>query len=392
MNFENETAEEDVWDGKDADAFVAERVGTHPTYAHVVQILQDSGKDTHLVRNFVSRVAYDTALETTSKLDQHMAAVLRDVTDSEHEYQVKIWLTGITLNEDAVRVSDSLLFRRPTRADFQEKARAEDIQFAHAGFMGRVYFSCIGDCRVSARQPVEFQRFVERLITALRLFRLGSVSAARYDYRADSFSIFADGRLVGPQRAPRLEYTLSCEDVSELSRALQVLTPVIPSIYDLPETKSHFLSTALDWYGQSLLAGGPVEGTIAWAIACLEALFLGDNPATELSYRLTHRVIALLRCFGWVPLETRKVLKTAYDVRSKYVHGAVSKRVSREEMSALHRNVAECARVSCLIWTQLLAARKRDELLATLEDALIDDTASLRLREWCKGVDFARKP
>jgi hypothetical protein len=169
--------------------------------------------------------------------------------------------------------------------------------------------------------------------------------------------------------------------------------PLLPSTYGVPEAEPTFLSTALGWYKDSLLAGGPIEGTVAWAVACLEALFLGDNPPTELSYRLTHRVIALLRCIGWPPLEVRQELKTAYDVRSKHVHGAVSKKkLAHEELQALHRNIAEYARVSCLVWTQILRERSRKEVLATLEEALIDDGADRRLRQWCNRVDFVRRP
>ena len=168
--------------------------------------------------------------------------------------------------------------------------------------------------------------------------------------------------------------------------------PLVPSIYGTPETEPNFLSTALGWYKDSLLAGGPIEGTIAWAVACLEALFLGDNPPTELSYRLTSRVIALLRCLGWPPLEVRQVLKRAYDIRSRHVHGAVSKKkLPPEELKALHRNIAEYARVSCLVWTQILTERSRKEVLATLEEAVIDDDADMRLRQWCNRVNFARR-
>lgn len=78
-------------------------------------------------------------------------------------------------------------------------------------------------------------------------------------------------------------------------------------------------------------------------------------------------------------------------MRSKYVHGAASKR-KHDELNALHLNIAEYARVSCLVWTQILTETGRKELLATLEDALIDDDADRRLRQWCNRVDFARKP
>jgi hypothetical protein len=225
----------------------------------------------------------------------------------------------------------------------------------------------------------------------LRLFRLGSVSVPRSDLRADSFSQFEAGSFGSPPRAARFQYELSPADVPDLNLALRVLMPLLPSGYGTPGAKPSFLSTALRWYGEALLAGGPVGGTMASAVACFEALFLGDNPSTELSHRLVQRTIALLRCFGWAPLEMRDHLRKAYDVRSRYVHGANPKKLAPEELSALFRRVAEYARVSCLIWTQVLRTRKQKEVLATLEEALVDDGARVRLQEWCAGVRFAAR-
>lgn len=393
MNFGMETTEEDDCSSKDIDSVLEKQVFIQPEHALLVQVLENTGKNVDLARKFSLRVAYDAALKTAPQMDQHIAAMLRDVTDSPHEFYGRLWLTGITLSNEVIQISDSLSFRRPTRKDLQEKVRIEEVPYTHAGFVGRTHFSCIAECTVPASHPLGLQRYVDRLVTVLRLFRLGSVSVPRYDYNADSLSPFAKGSFGGHQGASRLEYTLSPDDQPRLLRALQVLIPLVPSTYGSTEARSNFLSTAFDWYKDSVLAGGPIESTVAWAVACLEALFLGDNPQTELSYRLTQRVVALLRCLGWAPLEVRQVLKMAYDVRSKYVHGAVSrKKLPHEELRVLHRNIAEYARVSCLVWIQLLTMRNRKEVLATLEEALIDDSADMRLRQWCNRVDFSRKP
>jgi hypothetical protein len=128
---------------------------------------------------------------------------------------------------------------------------------------------------------------------------------------------------------------------------------------------------------------------VAWAVACLEALFLGDNPSTEISFRVTQPVIALLRCLGWNSLEVKALLKIAYDVRSKYVHGAVPRKLAQDKWRALRREVAECARVSCMAWIQM-GDQKRTEVLKTLENAPIDSDASARLQKWCDKIEMAR--
>ena len=90
---------------------------------------------------------------------------------------------------------------------------------------------------------------------------------------------------------------------------------------------------------------------------------------------------ALLRCLGWNPLEVQTLLKSAYDVRSRYVHGAAAKKVPQEKVQALHPDVAECARVSCVAWIQM-ADKDGKEVLRTLENALIDPDTGVRFQQW----------
>jgi len=87
----------------------------------------------------------------------------------------------------------------------------------------------------------------------------------------------------------------------------------------------------------------------------------------------------------------RDSLKIAYDVRSKYVHGASPGNRSHEVLNALFRRVAEYARASCLVWTQTVPA-ERKELLAALDTALVDDGARTALQERCCAVAFAPQP
>lgn len=88
----------------------------------------------------------------------------------------------------------------------------------------QVGFSCTGVQCTLVRRSHTFsvassrQRYVDQLVTALLLFRLGSVSVPRYDYHAESFSPFANGSFRGQQRAPGLVYTLSADDRPSLMR------------------------------------------------------------------------------------------------------------------------------------------------------------------------------
>jgi hypothetical protein len=393
-NFALEEAEEDIWDHNDLESFITERIEPTPEYLGVLRIAEGNLPDGSLVKAFAWRVAYDSALGVEhGKIERHVETMVRDLGGGPREFVAKIWLTGITLTEDVLTISKELALRRPTRSDMQERVSERMVHYAHA-FQQQVYFSCIGELRIQARQPVDVQRAVDRLVTALRLFRLGSVSSTRYDFHSESFISMGSGRLSGQARAARTQYMLSEHDVAILGHFLGMLMPALPSSYDLPRRKPDFLSTALEWYGEAMLAMTPIEGTVAWAIACLEALFLDDDPSTEVLYRLTQRTVSLLRCFGYSPLEMRQTMKIAYDVRSKYVHGALQKRkVSHEMLTELFRQIAEYARASCLVWAQLVShhAYERKAIRDLLEDSLIDDDARIKLQSWCSEVEFPGK-
>ena len=390
MNIEAEETEEDEWDWKGIDSFLSERIVTSETYGNVIRRLEDSSQKADLVRRFAYRMAYKAGLGLFVDQDRSIDTLLRDLAESPRKYVAKLWLTGVTPTESAIRISDTLSVQAATKQDLQQKVTIEAAHHGHTGFHGRIFFSCIAVCEVMARLPYEVQQYVDRLATALCLFRLGSISVPRYDISADSFSMFAGGSFGALQRATRFSYTLSKDDGPRLAQALEILMPMLPSVFEVPQARPNFLSAALDWYRESLFAQGPIEATVAWAVACLEALFLGDNPNTEISYRLAQRVIALLRCLGWNPLEVQALLKDAYDMRSKYVHGAVPKKLPQDKLQALHREVAECARVSCLAWIQM-ADKNRKEILKTLENALIDPDTSAQLQRWCDQIEMARR-
>jgi len=273
-DFPLEEGEEDVWETSEMQSFVSERVEPLREYREALQAVGADPEPNRMLGAFVWRVAYDAALAVEPRIiEQHIETLLQDLVGEPPEYKAKVWLAGVTLAEDTLHISNFL----------EEKVNERMLHYAHAFHGGDVRFSCIAELRMRARQPFEVQKEVDRLVTALRLFRLGSVSAARYQFHSNSFAPFASLRSGAQRSAVRIEYALSLSDAPNFDLFLNSLTSLLPSTYTLPHKEPDFLSTAFQWYSEAMLAMGPTEGMIAWAIACLEALFLGDNSPTELS-------------------------------------------------------------------------------------------------------------
>jgi hypothetical protein len=192
-NFAPEEAEEHVWDYDDLESFVTERIEPTPEYKEVLRKTEDDVQDGSLIRAFAWRVAYDSALEVEhSKIEGYVNTMVRDLEGGPREFVARVWLSGITLTKDVLTISKELVLRWPTRSDMQERVAERMVHYAHA-FQQQVYFSCIGELRIEGRQPADVQCAVDRLLTALRLFRLGSVSSTRYDFHSESFIPMGSG-------------------------------------------------------------------------------------------------------------------------------------------------------------------------------------------------------
>jgi hypothetical protein len=131
---------------------------------------------------------------------------------------------------------------------------------------------------------------------------------------------------------------------------------------------------------------------VASAIACLEALFL-ENVQVEMSYRLGMRVAGLMRCFGYPSLGVQAVVRNAYNVRSKYVHGdEQDKEWSPQKLLELSRSISDYARLALLTFCQLRGKLPRQQLMASVERSLLDDQSRTELCAMCDQVKFCRKP
>ena len=86
-------------------------------------------------------------------------------------------------------------------------------------------------------------------------------------------------------------------------------------------------------------------------------------------------------------------MKLGYEVRSRYVHGAVARKLAESEKANLLENLCEYARIGCLFWLQLTGLRhhRRETLLRTINLALVDDGARKELEQWCSAIQFGRK-
>ena len=400
MVFKGQTVhtEEEEWDWKGFEALWEERIKPSAAFLAVGGLLSADGRTESMLRLFSFRLVVDgLGAGIAPEIDKYIEILIRDVRREPQNSHARLWLNGIEVPDEPIAVSDELSFRRPRPEDLLERVHDDAVHYAHV-LQPKTPFSCIAELQGSVSDIGELQREAEQIISALRLFRVGSVWGARIDYLVESFSIFGHGSSAfAPINNARISYALSQTDVPALQRFLKVVTSVVPTPGFTAGEEPNFLSTAFAWYSDALLSTGPNERGIAAAVACLEALFLSDNPQSEITYHLLCRVASLLGMCGWQATEVRKQLKNAYDVRSRYVHGSVpnpKKKLTYDQLFQLFRTTAESARIAFLIMAQLTDWEKRNhnDMISAIEDGLIDDAHRTKLIERCKSIEFGRGP
>ncbi len=203
---EAERIEDDEWDPKGIVALWEQRI--RPSTAVSDLLTEDIRADT-LLRNFSHRLVADWLGSGAPAIDKYVGILIRDLRQEPQKTQARLWLDGIEVPDEAVVVSKDLAFRRPRLEDLLERVHDDAIHYVHA-FQTKIRFSCILELQGAVSNPGELQHRAEQIVSALRLFRVGSVRAARIDFSAESFTIFGLGSsLFSPGGNARNYYALS---------------------------------------------------------------------------------------------------------------------------------------------------------------------------------------
>jgi len=249
-------------------------------------------------------------------------------------------------------------------------ALGEPFFLPHGGLIDTIW--CI-ELKVkfpSKRKEENLTPHIERIITALRLFKKGSVqysAVLRYPKVWRTFWHSSGHRRVihGPL------YILTNNDVEELKAFWSRFKSL--NIQNFP-----FLGVAIRRfnfsYDRRLL-----EDKLIDFITAFEALFL-KGVERELSYRLALRCAYFL---GKDEEERKKIfeiLKGAYDARSKIVHGEpiesksfnkIINKLNLKSFAELSMQVEEYLRESIKMFLDYLQSKSHDEIIKEIDEKII---------------------
>jgi len=139
----------------------------------------------------------------------------------------------------------------------------------------------------------------------------------------------------------------------------------------------------LKQYFRAVHDAADAEERVAQGVAALEAILVGKKK-DELRHRLAQRTAALLRFAGLNAVEVYSRMKRAYDLRSEYVHGALSTVAGRAKAEATCQMILEYARLALLKYLEVdrwkEGGEPKDHFLPELDESLLDAARQRALR------------
>lgn len=184
----------------------------------------------------------------------------------------------------------------------------------------------------------EIQANIQKALTILRLFKVGSVMDLSYKMFSDSVRPDNQGRVSHANRLSPLEtYKLSDEDAEPLKSFWISLSLEYDRVFKSTEPTP--VAIATDRYFDVLLKNGSPDARIAHAVMSLESLYLLNND--ELSYRLSMGIAKIFGLFDDDPVKLKKLIQTAYNIRSKFVHGSHPTKNEQNEITKHYGGLAQ---------------------------------------------------
>ena len=295
-------------------------------------------------------------------------------------WDVLVELEGVWMRAEEIEIHKGLKIRRP---------RPEDLEFEQP--FGYIipqmeptfrFPSAIMEIRQKAKAQPHVLDEIEKLIIALRLYKLGSVIGGKIIWKPKSILQFEGTSWSYLTQPIVYKYSLGSEDVPKLQTFLDKIKTLLPVTQGKIKAIDH-ISISLQRYNDALFKPDPTE-RLAYGIMGLEALFLKSLEREELAHKLAQRVAKCLSLLTHQPLEVYRIIKESYDIRSEFIHGSLVDERRYHNASKLADKVLEYLRSSILIFLELKDKVKKERFLNTIDNSLLHHNASAKLEQLIK--------
>lgn len=334
--------------------------------------IEGTNEPNDLLEDFIRKVI-DTDVDSSSDREvmNQISLFIAHLDGSPISWRGISWINGIEV-EDSIRLDETTTIRPPKEEDLEVEmplplARHRNRTPPNAP-------SSILEINERTNNARELDIKRDKILSTLSLFKLNTVAEVRWRQETEGF--VSGPRLtrrydIERERLNQVPYQASVEDdeIDELREFYSNINPII-SDKIIKKGQDDFITIAFDRYQNAISDDDSDESRLTSAIMCLEALLLGNEG--ELSGKLSRRTGLLLGFYdNYHPIEVQEKTKSAYNIRSRYVHG--TKIDDDNDVSSLAETILDYSRKSLLTIIQVEENMGKKKLLNKLDEAALHE-------------------
>jgi len=392
FNFQPVFVEREIWHWGDLESEIRSLQSYRVAYK-IISDNYDKFKAENVLYRFASHIVHKAIEDKLSEEDLNciIQALLRDLEGKPVKWTVLAMLDGLWVEEEEIDVYEGVKIGRPRPEDLECEQLPELLAFQTfpRDLMNMGFSSVIKITREANCEPEVYYE-LEKMIAALRLYKLGSIAILGVLGRSESILNPPFTKWL-PLPHAVYRYTLSSKDALKLRTFLEKIKRLLPIqkyTSKISDTCSTHILVALQRYNNALFNSNPAE-RITYGVMGLEALFLREND--ELERRLAQRVAKFLSVFKYKPLDVYSAIKDSYSIRSSYVHGS---QLGRKKLRTLNNKyggteelaheIMEYLRFSLIAFLELNESVKKERFLKIIDDSMLDQKAFEELKGMVK--------
>lgn len=277
------------------------------------------------------------------------------------------WINGLKVKE-SIRLDEDVTIRPPTEDDLEIEMPIPIAQ--HRNQTPPTAPSSVVEFNKRTDDVTDIDRERSIILSTLSLYDVATVAEIRWDRYSDTFHKgprIIQAYDIEREKLDSLPYThaVNEDSMDDLRDFYSEIRPLITEEI-INRENDDFLTIAFDRYQGAIADDDSDESRLTSAIMCLEALLLGNEG--ELSDKLARRTGILMGFFDeYHPIEVTNKTRSAYDIRSRYVHG--SKIDDENDVSSLADEIIDYARRCILTILQVRNEIEKAKLLNKLDES-----------------------
>lgn len=313
--------------------------------------------------------------------------------DNLYTWKIQVWLKNFHIESEELKV-DKFVLRKPKLEELNisrpKKPHVDEFeQITNRSISSTVIleYTQRAPKQIVGLYSDEIRYEIESCIDVLRLYNLGNVTI--HHLSVSPISILEHGHDEMPdspfdkswkdkvdyQHTSRYEYLLSKKEEQAFSDFFLRLKPLVTQLSPKSYLSGSYLEIAYHRYKDALLRSEVNVNRLVSAISCLEALL--SNTTSEIAFKISIHVAAVLRHFDFDSVVVLKKMKEAYSVRSLILHGDKLKDKLVTFTNQHTHELVNYARLCLLSSIQLTLSK--NTLIEDLDKSLISDADLKRL-------------